>query len=96
MIGTIGVNTIDGAIQELVQKVAGKELDWDSELIANVREEIEEELKRKGVYVQYPAGSLGWVGKPMCYPVDCDECETRKECSSESYEERLPVWPKLR
>ncbi len=29
MIGTIGVKTIDGAIHELVQRVAGNELEWD-------------------------------------------------------------------
>jgi hypothetical protein len=81
MIESIGVNTIDGAIHERVEKVAGKELGWDTGLLASMPDGIEEELKRKGIHVQYRAVSLYRRREPLCYPVDCDECEARKECS---------------
>jgi hypothetical protein len=72
---------MDGAIDELVEKVAGKELGWDTGLMADMPDGIEEELKRKGIHVQYRDVSLYRRREPLCYPVDCDECEARKECS---------------
>ena len=80
--GTMGVNTIDGAIHEVVEKVAGKELRWDTGLMADMPDGIEEELKRKGIHVQYRDANLCRRRKPLCYPIDCDECEARKECSA--------------
>jgi hypothetical protein len=44
---TMGVTTVDGAIHELVEKVAGKELRWDTGLMADMPDGIKEELKRK-------------------------------------------------
>jgi hypothetical protein len=77
----MGVNTIDGATHEVVEKGAGKELGWDTGLMADMPDGIEEELKRKGIHVQYRDVSLYRRREPLCYPVDCDECEARKECS---------------
>ncbi len=42
---------------------------------------IEGESKREGNYVQYLDVSLYRKKKPIFYPIDYDECETRKECS---------------
>ncbi len=81
MIESMGVNIIDGAIHERVEKVVDKEFGWDTGLIAAMPDGIEEELKRKGIHVQHRDVSLYRRRGPLCYPVDCDECEARKECS---------------
>ncbi len=81
MIESMGVNTIAGAIHERVEKVVGKELGWDTGLLAAMPDGIEEELKRKGIHVQYRDVSPYRRREPLCYPADCDECEARKECS---------------
>jgi hypothetical protein len=65
----------------IICPVAGKECGWDIEPIANMRDGIAEESKRKGIQVQYFDVSLYGREKPICYPIDCDECEARKECS---------------
>jgi hypothetical protein len=74
----MGVNIIDGAIHELVEKVAGKELGWDTGLMADMPDGIEEELRRKGIHVQYRDVNLCRRRKPLSFSTATD-CPGRTE-----------------
>jgi hypothetical protein len=68
------------AMAGILERVAGKEFGWNTGPIAGMPDGIEEELKRKGIHVQYRDVSLYRRRKPLYNPVGCDEGEARKEC----------------